>query len=152
MWFSEDDPTFEDERFAELDAEECLPADGLLTGAAEFEGHSLHFVTNGFSVKAGSMAERSVEKFLRIQHRALQTGRPVLYLMNSSGGRIDQQTGFFSNREGIGKYCYNHSMLSGAGPTDLRALRPPYRRGGPHTGVCGFQSTGRVAKSSRVQW
>ncbi|WP_049970431.1 acyl-CoA carboxylase subunit beta [Haladaptatus cibarius] len=116
LWFGDDGLKFEDGRFAEFDAEDKLPADGLLTGAAEFEGRDVHFMANDFTVKAGSMAAKGVEKFLRMQQRALQSGNPVLYLMDSSGGRIDQQTGFFANREGIGKYYYNHSMLSGRVP------------------------------------
>ncbi|SIR93160.1 acyl-CoA carboxylase subunit beta [Natronorubrum thiooxidans] len=128
LWFGEDGLSFEDGKFANFDAwhpsgqdsdpdsDDRLPADGLITGAAEFEGRDLHFMANDFTVKAGSMAEKGVEKFLRMQQRALKTGRPVLYLMDSSGGRIDQQSGFFANREGIGKYYYNHSMLSGRVP------------------------------------
>jgi len=107
---------FEDGKFAAFDDDDQLPADGLITGAAEFEGRDLHFMANDYTVKRGSMAAKGVEKFLRMQQRALKTGRPVLYLMDSSGGRIDQQTGFFANREGIGKYYYNHSMLSGRVP------------------------------------
>ncbi|WP_435360683.1 acyl-CoA carboxylase subunit beta [Haloarchaeobius sp. DFWS5] len=116
LWFGEDGLLFEDGKFAEFDNEDRIPADGLITGAAEFEGRDIHFMANDFTVKAGSMAAKGVEKFLRMQERALKTGRPVLYLMDSSGGRIDQQTGFFANRQGIGKYYYNHSMLSGRVP------------------------------------
>ena len=111
-----------------------LPADGLLTGAAEFEGRDVHFMANDFTVKAGSMAAKGVEKFLRMQQRALKTGKPVLYLMDSSGGRIDQQTGFFANREGIGKYYYNHSMLSGAVP-QICVLYGPCIAGAAYTPV-----------------
>ena len=134
LWFGEDGLQFEDGKFAEFDAEDRLPADGLLTGAAEFEGRDLHFMANDFSVKAGSMAEKGVEKFLRMQHRALKTGKPVLYLMDSSGGRIDQQTGFFANREGIGKYYYNHSMLSGRVP-QICVLYGPCIAGAAYTPV-----------------
>ena len=134
LWFGDDGIAFEDGTFAEFDAEDDLPADGLLTGAAEFEGRDLHFMANDFSVKAGSMAEKGVEKFLRMQHRALKTGRPVLYLMDSSGGRIDQQTGFFANREGIGKYYYNHSMLSGRVP-QICVLYGPCIAGAAYTPV-----------------
>ncbi len=134
LWFGEDGLTFEDGKFAEFDADDRLPADGMLTGAAEFEGRSLHFMANDFSVKAGSMAEKGVEKFLRMQHRALKTGKPVLYLMDSSGGRIDQQTGFFANREGIGKYYYNHSMLSGRVP-QICVLYGPCIAGAAYTPV-----------------
>jgi len=127
LWFG-DDFHFEDGKFAAFDdwhpdganadedVDDRLPADGLITGAAEFEGRDVHFMANDYTVKRGSMAAKGVEKFLRMQQRALKTGKPVLYLMDSSGGRIDQQTGFFANREGIGKYYYNHSMLSGRVP------------------------------------
>ncbi|RRJ32677.1 acyl-CoA carboxylase subunit beta [Halocatena pleomorpha] len=132
LWF--DDVLFEDGTFAEFDADDRLPADGLITGGAEFEGRTIHFMANDFTVKAGSMAEKGVEKFLRMQQRALDTGRPVLYLMDSSGGRIDQQTGFFANREGIGKYYYNHSMLSGRVP-QICVLYGPCIAGAAYTPV-----------------
>ncbi|MES3161146.1 MAG: acyl-CoA carboxylase subunit beta [Halorubrum sp.] len=116
------------------DDSDRLPGDGLLTGAAAFEGRDVHFMANDFTVKAGSMAAKGVEKFLRMQERALKTGKPVLYLMDSSGGRIDQQTGFFANREGIGKYYYNHSMLSGAVP-QICVLYGPCIAGAAYTPV-----------------
>ncbi len=134
LWFGEDGLLFEDGKFAEFDAEDRLPADGLLTGAAEFEGRDVHFMANDFSVKAGSMAEKGVDKFLQMQHRALKTGKPALYLMDSSGGRIDQQRGFFANREGIGKYYYNHSMLSGRVP-QICVLYGPCIAGAAYTPV-----------------
>ncbi|QSX00631.1 acyl-CoA carboxylase subunit beta [Haloterrigena alkaliphila] len=146
LWFGEDGVAFEDGKFAnfdswhpsgqdgEADSGDRLPADGLITGAAEFEGRDVHFMANDFTVKAGSMAEKGVEKFLRMQQRALKTGRPVLYLMDSSGGRIDQQSGFFANREGIGKYYYNHSMLSGRVP-QICVLYGPCIAGAAYTPV-----------------
>ena len=118
----------------EYDEGDRTPGDGLLTGAAEFEGRDVHFMANDFTVKAGSMASKGVEKFLRMQQRALKTGNPVLYLMDSSGGRIDQQSGFFANREGIGKYYYNHSMLSGAVP-QICVLYGPCIAGAAYTPV-----------------
>ncbi|ELY55018.1 acyl-CoA carboxylase subunit beta [Natronolimnohabitans innermongolicus] len=146
LWFGDDGLQFEDGRFAnfdewhpdgqagEADSGNRIPADGLITGAAEFEGRDVHFMANDFTVKAGSMAEKGVEKFLRMQQRALKTGKPVLYLMDSSGGRIDQQTGFFANREGIGKYYYNHSMLSGRVP-QICVLYGPCIAGAAYTPV-----------------
>ncbi|NHN64016.1 acyl-CoA carboxylase subunit beta [Haloarcula sp. JP-Z28] len=133
LWFG-DDFLFEDGKFAEFDADDQLPTDGLITGAAEFEGRDLHFMANDYTVKRGSMAAKGVEKFLRMQQRALKTGRPVLYLMDSSGGRIDQQTGFFANREGIGKFYYNHSMLSGRVP-QICVLYGPCIAGAAYTPV-----------------
>ncbi|MCH7659287.1 MAG: acyl-CoA carboxylase subunit beta [Euryarchaeota archaeon] len=133
LWFP-DGLLFEDGKFAGFDAEDQLPADGLLTGAAEFDSRKVHFMANDFTVKAGSMAGKGVEKFLRMQQRALKSGKPVLYLMDSSGGRIDQQSGFFANREGIGKYYYNHSMLSGRVP-QICVLYGPCIAGAAYTPV-----------------
>jgi acetyl-CoA carboxylase carboxyltransferase component len=153
LWFGDEggdgdgDLLFEDGKFAHFDSwhphspevdegddGNRLPADGLITGAADFDGRDLHFMANDFTVKAGSMAERGVEKFLRMQQRALKTGKPVLYLMDSSGGRIDQQTGFFANREGIGKYYFNHSRLSGRVP-QICVLYGPCIAGAAYTPV-----------------
>ena len=134
LWFGEDGLLFEDGKFAEFDAEDRLPADGMVTGAADFDGRDVHFMANDFTVKAGSMAAKGVEKFLRMQQRAMKTGQPVLYLMDSSGGRIDQQTGFFANREGIGKYYYNHSLLSGRVP-QICVLYGPCIAGAAYTPV-----------------
>ncbi len=137
LWFETADGDgflFEDGKFAEFDDDDVLPADGLITGGATFEGRDLHFMANDYTVKRGSMAAKGVEKFLRMQQRALKTGQPVLYLMDSSGGRIDQQTGFFANREGIGKYYYNHSMLSGRVP-QICVLYGPCIAGAAYTPV-----------------
>jgi acetyl-CoA carboxylase carboxyltransferase component len=145
LWFP-DGLTFEDGKFANFDAwhpnapdvdaesDDRLPADGLITGAATFEGRAVHFMANDYTVKAGSMAQRGVEKLLRMQGRALKTGKPALYLMDSSGGRIDQQTGFFANREGIGKVYYNHSMLSGRVP-QICVLYGPCIAGAAYTPI-----------------
>ncbi|MEY7848016.1 acyl-CoA carboxylase subunit beta [Natrarchaeobius sp. A-rgal3] len=146
LWFGgeDDEFLFEDGRFAAFDdwhpdgtgeeTDDRLPADGLITGGATFEGRDVHFMANDYTVKRGSMAAKGVEKFLRMQQRALKTGRPVFYLMDSSGGRIDQQTGFFANREGIGKYYYNHSMLSGRVP-QICVLYGPCIAGAAYTPV-----------------
>ncbi|MDS0258369.1 acyl-CoA carboxylase subunit beta [Haloarcula sp. S1CR25-12] len=146
-WFGEDGLDFEDGRFAnfdswhgsspdvdEYDPDTRLPADGLVTGAGTLAGRRLHVGANDFTVKAGSVAKHGVEKFIRLQERALKTGRPALYLVDSSGGRIDQQRGFFANREGIGKFYFNHSRISGVVP-QICVLYGPCIAGAAYTPV-----------------
>src|SRR5688572_23402454 len=77
---------FEDGLFANnLRAEEGLAADGMVTGAAKMGDRTVFVIANDYTVKAGSMAERGVEKFLRVQERALRAQKPILYLIDSSG-------------------------------------------------------------------
>ncbi len=130
---------FEDGLFANNQrAEEGLAADGMVTGAGTLDGRTIWVVGNDYTVKAGSMAERGVEKFIRAQERALRSRRPILYLIDSSGARITDQAGFFANLRGIGKYFYNHSILSGKIP-QISILYGPCVAGAAYTPIfCDF--------------
>jgi acetyl-CoA carboxylase carboxyltransferase component len=130
---------FEDGLFANnRKADEGLAADGMVTGVGKMEGRPLFVIANDYTVKAGSMAERGVEKFIRVQERALRAKKPILYLIDSSGARITDQSGFFANNRGIGKYFYNHSILSGKIP-QVSVLYGPCVAGAAYTPVfCDF--------------
>jgi methylmalonyl-CoA decarboxylase subunit alpha len=131
--------SFEDGLFANnRKSEEGLAADGMVTGAGKMGERTVFVIANDYTVKAGSMAERGVEKFLRVQERALRAQRPILYLIDSSGARITDQAGFFANNRGIGKYFYNHSILSGKIP-QISVLYGPCVAGAAYTPVfCDF--------------
>ncbi len=130
---------FEDGLFAHnLRADEGLAADGMVTGAGDIHDRTVFVIANDYTVKAGSMAERGVEKFIRVQERALRAQKPILYLIDSSGARITDQAGFFANLRGIGKYFYNHSILSGKIP-QISILYGPCVAGAAYTPVfCDF--------------
>ncbi len=131
---------FEDGLFANNQrAAEGLAADGMVTGSGTIHDRHLWVIANDYTVKAGSMAERGVEKFIRVQERAIRTQKPVLYLIDSSGARITDQAGFFANNRGIGKYFYNHSIMSGKVP-QIGVLYGPCVAGAAYTPMfCDFQ-------------
>lgn len=131
---------FEDGMFANNKrVEEGLAADGMVTGVGILMDDRRTFViANDYTVKAGSMAERGVEKFIRVQERALRSKKPILYLIDSSGARITDQAGFFANIRGIGKYFYNHSILSGKIP-QVSVMYGPCVAGAAYTPIfCDF--------------
>ena len=130
---------FEDGLFANNKrVDDGLAADGMVTGAGRLMDRDVWVIANDYTVKAGSMAERGVEKFIRVQERALRSQKPVLYLIDSSGARITDQAGFFANLRGIGKYFYNHSLLSGKIP-QISVLYGPCVAGAAYTPVfCDF--------------
>jgi acetyl-CoA carboxylase carboxyltransferase component len=132
--FFPDGTDVEDGIFANVQADDELPADGMVTGIGTLDDRKVFFQANDFTVKAGSMAEKGVEKFLRTQERALKAGKPMLYLVDSSGARITDQSGFFAQADGIGKYFYNHSILSGKIP-QVAVLYGPCVAGAAYTPV-----------------
>ncbi|HWG91267.1 MAG TPA: acyl-CoA carboxylase subunit beta [Candidatus Thermoplasmatota archaeon] len=141
---------FEDGMFANWLKVNELASDGMVTGAGHMDGRKLWVIANDYTVKAGSMAEKGVEKFLRVQDRALKTHLPVLYLIDSSGGRITDQAGFFAGRYGIGKYFYNHSILSGVVP-QICVMYGPCVAGAAYTPVfCDFTFMVRGTGSAMV--
>ena len=143
-------PAFEDGLFANWSKVDELAADGMVTGAGALEGRNVFFVANDYTIKAGSMAEKGVDKFLRTQERALKTRTPILYLIDSSGGRITDQSGFFANRHGIGRYFYNHSLLSGVVP-QICVMYGPCVAGAAYTPVfCDFVFMVRNTGSAMV--
>ena len=145
-----DGAAFEDGLLANWHKVDELAADGMVTGAADLEGRRVFFIANDYTVKAGSMAEKGVEKFLRAQERALKTRTPILYLIDSSGGRITDQSGFFANRHGIGRYFYNHSLLSGVVP-QVCVMYGPCVAGAAYTPVfCDFVLMVRQTGSAMV--
>lgn len=130
---------FEDGMFANNQRiDDGLAADGMVTGSGRLMERSVFVIANDYTVKAGSMAERGVEKFIRVQERALRAQKPILYLIDSSGARITDQAGFFANNRGIGKYFYNHSILSGKIP-QISVLYGPCVAGAAYTPIfCDF--------------
>lgn len=111
-----DEILFEDGTFANYDAEENLAADAIVTGAGVIDGRKVFFAANDYTVKAGTFAEQSLEKLVRIQEHAIETGAPLLYLIDSSGGRIDVQSTFYADRYHGGRQFYNQCVMSGRIP------------------------------------
>ncbi|WP_276258886.1 acyl-CoA carboxylase subunit beta [Haloglomus litoreum] len=111
-----DELLFEDGTFAEYDSEENLAADAMITGAGLIDGRKLFFAANDFTVKAGTIASQSIEKLVRIQEHAIEAKAPILYLIDSAGGRIDTQADNYANRYIGGRQFYNQCLMSGRVP------------------------------------
>ncbi|WP_431026958.1 acyl-CoA carboxylase subunit beta [Lysinibacillus sp. LZ02] len=93
-----------------------LPADGVVAGTGHIEERIVFFTASDFTVKAGSIGDKHGEKVLRIQEAAIRGKRPVVYLIDSSGGRIDEAGGYHVEKYSGGRIFYNHSIMSGRIP------------------------------------
>lgn len=111
-----DDILYEDGTFARYDADDRLPGDAIITGAGRIDGQKVYFAANDYSVKAGTIAEKSIEKLVHIQEDAIESKAPIIYLIDSSGGRIDVQSTYYADRYHAGRIFYNQSIMSGRVP------------------------------------
>jgi acetyl-CoA carboxylase carboxyltransferase component len=108
-----------------------LPADGVLTGVGRIEGRKVAVIAHDYTVKAGSWGELSCEKQIRILERADRDLLPVVYLVDSAGGRLNDQMGFFPGRRGASRIFHLQVRLSGRVP-QICCLLGPSAAGGAY--------------------
>ena len=108
-----------------------LPADGVRTGVGRIDGRKVAVIAHDFAVKAGSWGALTCEKQIRILERADRDLLPVIYLVDSAGGRLTDQLGFFSDRRGASRIFQLQVALSGRVP-QLCCLLGPSAAGGAY--------------------
>ncbi|HEX5562911.1 MAG TPA: acyl-CoA carboxylase subunit beta [Nocardioidaceae bacterium] len=108
-----------------------LPADGVRTGVGRVDGRRVAVIAHDFAVKAGSWGRLTCEKQIRILERADRDLLPVVYLVDSAGGRLTDQLGFFSDRRGASRIFQLQVALSGRVP-QICCLHGPSAAGGAY--------------------
>ncbi len=115
LFFDPDQPLTEFGCLAHWPDEE-FAGDGVVTGSGFIENRAVFFVANDFTVKAGSIGHYHGEKLVRTQQAAIRARKPIVYLVDSSGARIDEVAGHHVDRNGAGRMFYLHSVMSGSVP------------------------------------
>jgi acetyl-CoA carboxylase carboxyltransferase component len=110
---------------------DALPADGVVTGVGRVYGRPVAVIAHDFTVKAGSWGELTCEKQIRLLERADRDLLPVVYLVDSAGGRLTDQMGFFPGRRGASAIFNLQVRLSGRVP-QLCCLHGPSAAGGAY--------------------
>lgn len=108
-----------------------LPADGVVTGRGLVDGRPVAIMANDPTVKAGSWGARTVEKIVRLTELALTEELPIVWFVDSAGGRITDQVELFPGRRGAGRIFYNQVRLSGRVP-QICCLFGPSAAGGAY--------------------
>lgn len=107
------------------------PADGVLTGTGAVNGRRVAVIAHDPTVKAGSWGVLTVEKQIRILELADSDLLPVFYLVDSAGGRLTDQLGFFPGRRGAARIFHLQIRLSGRVP-QICILFGPAAAGGAY--------------------
>lgn len=89
-------------------------ADGVVTGAGRIDGRDAFVIAYDFTVLAGTMGRTGEAKCARIREMALKQRRPVLWLIDSAGARVQELGGSFFSTTG---YLFREqAVLSGVVP------------------------------------
>ena len=126
-----DDGTFVEDGLLANAVKEGYPADGVVTGVGKVAGRTVAVIAHDPTVKAGSWGALTVEKQVRILERAHRDLLPVFYLVDSAGGRLSEQMGFFPGRRGASRIFHLQVALSGRVP-QVCCLFGPSAAGGAY--------------------
>jgi acetyl-CoA carboxylase carboxyltransferase component len=109
-------------RGAEL-SPDGTPADGVVTGHGMVEGRQVWVIAYDFTVMAGSMGAIGEQfKAARVRELALRYRKPLVWLLDSAGARIQEAAG--STFAGTGYLFYDQVVMSGVIPQVAAMLGP----------------------------
>ena len=91
------------------------PGSGLITGIGRVSGRECVLIVNDATVKGGTYYPITVKKQLRAQDIALENHLPCIYLVDSGGANLPNQSEMFADKEGFGRTFYNQSNMSALG-------------------------------------
>ena len=99
-----------------------IHAAGIITGIGRVEGRECMIVCNDATIKGGTYYPMTVKKHLRAQEIARENRLPCIYLVDSGGANLPNQTEVFPDREHFGRIFFNQAnAVSAAHSADRRA-------------------------------
>jgi acetyl-CoA carboxylase carboxyltransferase component len=102
---------------------EGTPADGVVTGHGQVDGREVWVIAYDFTVMAGSMGAVGEQfKSARVRELALRYRKPLVWLLDSAGARIQEAAG--STFAGTGFLFYDQVVMSGVIPQVAAMLGP----------------------------
>ena len=95
--------------------DDAINGAGVITGIGRIEGRECMIVCNDSTIKGGTYYPMTVKKHLRAQVIARENRLPCIYLVDSGGANLPQQTDVFPDREHFGRIFYNQAVMSSLG-------------------------------------
>jgi 3-methylcrotonyl-CoA carboxylase beta subunit len=109
-----------------------IAAAGIITGIGRVAGKECVIVCNDATVKGGTYYPMTVKKHLRAQEIAQENALPCIYLVDSGGANLPNQTDVFPDREHFGRIFYNQANLSARGIPQIAVVMGSCTAGGAY--------------------
>lgn len=103
------------------DGENAIPGDGVVTGYGEIDGRTVYVYAQDFTVYGGSVSLTHARKIVRVQEMAMNSGCPIIGLLDSGGARIQEGV---SSLQGYGEIFRRNALASGVTPQISVMLGP----------------------------
>jgi len=112
--------------------EDQIHAAGIITGIGRVSGRECMIVCNDATIKGGTYYPMTVKKHIRAQEIARENRLPCIYLVDSGGANLPNQTEVFPDRDHFGRIFYNQANLSAAGIPQIAVVMGSCTAGGAY--------------------
>ena len=120
--------------------DDTIAAAGIITGIGRVSGRECVIVCNDATVKGGTYYPITVKKHVRAQEIARQNALPCIYLVDSGGANLPNQTEVFPDREHFGRIFYNQATLSAEGIPQIAVVMGSCTAGGAYVPAMSDES------------
>jgi 3-methylcrotonyl-CoA carboxylase beta subunit len=109
-----------------------IHAAGIVTGIGRIEGRLCVIVANDATIKGGTYFPVTVKKHLRAQEIARESRLPCVYLVDSGGANLPNQTEVFPDRDHFGRIFFNQARMSAMGIPQIACVMGSCTAGGAY--------------------
>src|SRR5256714_10168199 len=117
-----------------------IAAAGIITGVGRVAGRECVIVCNDATVKGGTYYPMTVKKHLRAQEIARDNHLPCIYLVDSGGAKLPNQTDVFPDRDHFGRIFYNQATMSAEGIAQIAIVMGSCTAGGAYVPAMSDES------------
>jgi 3-methylcrotonyl-CoA carboxylase beta subunit len=105
---------------------------GLIAGIGRVSNRECMIVCNDATIKGGTYYPMTVKKHLRAQEIARENRLPCIYLVDSGGANLPNQTEVFPDREHFGRIFFNQAQMSSLGIPQVACVMGSCTAGGAY--------------------
>ena len=105
---------------------------GIVTAIGVIAGRLMMMIANDATVKGGTYFPLTVKKHLRAQQIAQQNALPCLYLVDSGGAYLPEQSNVFPDQNHFGRIFYHQAQLSAANISQISIVCGSCTAGGAY--------------------
>ncbi|MDD7804802.1 MAG: carboxyl transferase domain-containing protein [Endozoicomonas sp. (ex Botrylloides leachii)] len=134
-------PFLEIGRFAAEEVyDEVVACAGVVAGIGQVSGIECMIIANDATVKGGTYYPLTVKKHLRAQAIAAQNHLPCVYLVDSGGANLPNQSDVFPDRDHFGRIFFNQANMSAKGIAQIAAVMGSCTAGGAYVPAMADES------------
>jgi acetyl-CoA carboxylase carboxyltransferase component len=109
-----------------------FPSAGIITGVGVIHGKEALIIANDATVKGGTYVAETIKKHVRAQQVAIENHLPCVYMVDSGGIFLPEQSKVFADRFNFGRFFYNQARLSAMGVPQIAIVMGSCTAGGAY--------------------